>query len=442
MGRRSTRGIRKSYVEEHLALDDDDEPISVPDDQSKDDDFDAQTEGAVHDVDEDQDEEEEVEQAEPTSDEDGRSDDDGAGKAKDEPAQAKKQRNAGVGMVQSRKNFHEIPHYPLETRIVTRVYAGPLRRYARYSALRDAMYGPEYQRIKIIWDLEIRWTHFPVLPPMLPAEDPQGVIPSPWLPRGFERHHKQRGARWYDTYQTNSPNFQVTRALSPEQAQVFIPEADGDLTTLIGPWDKQKEFRLSQSGGLSLSSSGLPIEDPDSTDQTSNGWMFDVGGIPLAAAWAPTARQDIQVLAIATIPFSDQESTQSEDPSTEAAAKRTGSIQLWEFVADMPENRLASPSRRPPRFLGAHCFDWGRPKRLQFCPVPLDSSGTYGIMAVLCGDGKVRVIDAKYADDADVPFYGSSPPALCSQDSRSDSPQDGSNRPWLPSACWMITAWM
>ncbi|KXX76772.1 Transcription factor tau subunit sfc6 [Madurella mycetomatis] len=400
---RTTRGVRKRYVEEPIALDDDDEPISVPDDQSKDDDFDAQAHGP-HAPDEDNHEEDE-EEGEPTSDDERGSADEEAEQAKGQPTQPKKQRNTGAGMVQSRKSFHDIPHYPLETRIVTRVYAGPLRRYARYSALRDAMYGPEYQRIRIIWDLEIRWTDFPVLPPMLPPEDPQGVTPSPWLPRGFERDHEKRGFLWYDALRINSPQAQLSRVLPVEEAQHFIPHAGGDIATLVGPWDQQKEFRLGKGGSLSLSPSGLPVGDPDSGDTTPSGWMFDVGGIPLAVAWAPLSRQDIQVLAVAAIPFSDQEQPQSGDANTETAAKTSGCIQLWEFAADKHAKRLASPSQRPPMFLGAHCFDWGRPKRLQFCPVSLDSSSSYGIMAVLCGDGRARVMDAKWADDSGIPFY-------------------------------------
>lgn len=427
----STRGIRKRYVEEPVVFDDDDdegEPIPARDDESKDSDFDAQADAAVA---EDGDDDEDEEEGERTSDEEG-SGDKQAQEIGDQPAQAKKQRNAGVGMVQSRKSFHDIPTYPLETRIVTRVYAGPLRRYARYSALRDSMYGPEYHRIKIIWDLEIRWTDFPVLPPMLPPEDPQGIVPSPWLPRSFELDQVSRGALWYDALQTHSSQAQLSRLLSPEQAGHYIPQADGDLVTLVGPWNKQKEFRLSQGGRLSLGPSGLPLGGSDSDEATPNGWMFDVGGIPLAVAWAPLSRQDIQVLAVATIPFADQKPTQPGDTHTEEATKTSGCIQFWEFVADKPAKRLAAPSRQSPRFLGAHCSDWGRIKRLQFCPVPLDSSGSYGLIAVLCGDGRARVVDAKWTDDPDIPFYSSSDQTKGGDVLKlaADLPQDGSNPPW------------
>ncbi|KAH6856866.1 hypothetical protein B0I37DRAFT_85796 [Chaetomium sp. MPI-CAGE-AT-0009] len=397
---RSTRGVRKRYVEEPAAFDDEDEPVFAPDDQSKDDDdFDEQSEGPQAEDNDRQDD------GDATSEDDDAPNHAGVAEAKPDPGQPKKQRNTGAGMIQSRKGFHDIPHYPLETRIVTRVYAGPLRRYARYSALRDAMYGPEYARIKVIWDLEIRWADFPVLPPRLPPEDQQGVLPSPWLPSGYERDQEKRAFRWYDDVRASAPDIQRTHVLSPDEGQRLVPQAGGDIATLVGAWDRQKEFRLSQGGSLPTSPSGLPVDDPDSSDRTPSGWTLDVGGIPLAMSWAPLSREDIQVLAVATIPFSDQEPVLRGESDEDTAAKKTGCIQLWEFVPENHPGQLGSPSARPPRLLSVKCFEWGRPKRLAFCPIPLDSSGSYGLLALLNDDGSARVIDARVVGDEDAPLY-------------------------------------
>lgn len=393
---RTTRGVKKRYVEEPTVFDDDDEPIVVPDDQSNDDDFEAPPEDAPQPDEED----DNVDDAEPTSDEEDAPEhggaDEGTGEAKDHPSRpSRRQRNPGAGMIQSRKNFHDIPHYPLETRIVTRVYAGPLRRYARYSALRDTMYGPEYDRIKVIWDLEARWADFPVLPPRMPPEDHQGIIRSPWLPNGFERLQEKRATSWYLDHSLGSPLAQRSRRLRPRHGQELVPTAEGDIITLVGPWDKQKEVRLSPGNSFSVSPSGLPVDDPDCTDKTPSGWTLDVGGIPLAISWAPLTRQDIQVLAVATIPFSDQKPASKDGPKVEEVDQTAGCIQLWQFFPGRRPGELAFPSVEPPRLLGTKCFDWGRPKRLEFCPVPLDQCGLLGMLAVLSGDGKVRVIDVK-----------------------------------------------
>ena len=394
------RGERKRYVEEPL-ISDDDEPIIISENSTKDDDFEEPSDGPV-DQEDDDDEEEGV----PTSDDElapDNGDDDIA-----TSFTPKKQRNVGAGKIQGRKSFHEIPLYPLESRIVTRVYAGPLRRYARYSALRDVMFGPEYHRIKFIWDLEIRWANFPILPPKRTPEDQQGILPSPWLPRGFEREQEKRAFLWYEALRTNAPGLQRSRPLSPEQARPFIPDEGGDIITLVGPWDKQKEYRLRQGSSLQISDSGYPVEE-SSPKSTSTGWMFDVGGIPLAVAWAPSTRSDSQILAVATVPFSDQTMSNqgSATNSADGAQNATGCIQFWEFIPEkIGPGQLATPSAQPARFLGGKCFNWGRPKRLQFAPVPMESCGSLGILAVLCGDGKARVIDIKNLQSPGPTFDG------------------------------------
>ncbi|KAK5652089.1 hypothetical protein OQA88_10867 [Cercophora sp. LCS_1] len=387
-----TRGIRKRYTEDQFALEGDDEPISIPEEQSGDDDFDAQAEGQQAPDDDD------LEDADPTSEDDDENQSDG-GAMDDGTAQqpGKKVRNLGAGMIQSRKGVHDIPNYPLETRIVTRVYAGPLRRYARYSALRDSMYGPEYHRIKIVWDLDNRWREYSLLPPKLSPRSPKGITPSPWVRPGFEAAQEKATLQWYAGFGSNCSGFQQSEPLVPGHAESLMPQTKGGLAVMLGPWDQQSEVLLNPREGLTVSPSGAPIEDFNGTGGV-NGWMIDTGGIPLALAWAPSRRTDLQILAVASIPFQDQELV-SPTPATPEVVDTTGCIQLWSFRGDKPEGGLASPARKPPKLLAAQLFDWGRPKRMQWCPVPMDSAGVVGLLAVLCGDGKARIIEVKNIDD-------------------------------------------
>ncbi|KAK3687601.1 hypothetical protein B0T22DRAFT_132829 [Podospora appendiculata] len=417
---RQTRGIRKNYIEAPIIYYDDENDgnedehngrvvITISD--HSDDDFDAQAgEQQAEEEDDDADEDVQIVEPEPDSedeDDEAMQDGDPEGSRDKASPRQRKTRNTGAGMIQSRRGFHDIPQYPLETRIVTRVYAGPLRRYARYSALRDAMYGPEYQRIKIIWDLEMRWANFPVLPPRFPPQHAKGVVASPWLAPGFEQDQDRRALHWYDDYAVNSSAVQSSHFLPPKAGQRLIPRAGGDLVTFVGPYDAQKEVRLAQGCSASLSTTGLPINDPDVGDAAADdppaGWMLDIGGLPLAMGWAPSASRDVQVLAIAAVPFADQELGRPDDPKTTPEADSAGSVQLWEFAADADQKAagLAVPSACPPRLLHTVCFNWGRPKRLQWCPVPFSSADIYGMLAVLCGDGKARVIEVrKMGDDA------------------------------------------
>ncbi len=395
---RRTRGVRKRYTETPVDLDSDGEPLVVPDDQSADGDFDSQAEAHQP-----QDEEDDEEDAAPISDDDDGDDDPEAigsdEDAKGQTSQQKKQRNGRAGMIQSRKGFHDIPHYPLETRIVTRVYGGPLRRYARYSALRDIMFGPEYDRIKIIWDLDNRWVQLPLLPSKRGPNNPCGIVPSPWLPPGFEINQQKRALQWYDEYQERRfRDPQPQTLMEPPPAQLGPQKTEGDLITLVGPWDEQKEVVLRPGSGVALSPTGLPLDGPESTDETPSGWQFDVGGIPLATAWAPSHARDTQLLAVAVIPFSDQAPVKPQNTGATEEPDTIGCIQFWEFARGDQEGVIASPSRHPPTLILAKIFGWGRPKRLQWCPVPFNMGGLLGLLAVLCGDGKARVIEVKKTD--------------------------------------------
>ncbi|OIW28580.1 hypothetical protein CONLIGDRAFT_386937 [Coniochaeta ligniaria NRRL 30616] len=303
-------------------------------------------------------------------------------------------------------DYHELPGYPLDPRISTRAYTGPLKRGVRSGILRDVMYGPEYSKAKLIWDLNERWTKYAVLPSRHPPQHPEGVLASPWVPPGFELDQEKLAAKWYDEYMVLSTEKSRSHPVLAKHGARLIPQGQGDLAVLLGPVKSQKECRFTTSAGMALSAAGLPVDEPDTPGDAPNGWMFDVGGIVVALGWAPILTGDKQILSLAVVPHSDQANPVGDQPDTTAEdEKRHGSIQFWEFAWDRDEERRPRPSPSPPKFLSAKCFDWGRPKRMQWCPVSFGMAGLYGMLAVLCGDGRVRVLDAKPVDDSETTVY-------------------------------------
>ncbi len=101
-------------------------------------------------------------------------------------------RKKQLGANAYQNSYHELPPYPLEPRLMSRIYTGPLRRYARYGNLRDTMYGPEFSRIKTIWELDSRWTSHQILPPKFPPEHANGIMPSPGSPRIMRLSRRKR----------------------------------------------------------------------------------------------------------------------------------------------------------------------------------------------------------------------------------------------------------
>jgi transcription factor C subunit 6 len=311
--------------------------------------------------------------------------------------------------------YHKLPAYPLDPRISTRAYTGPLKRGARANILRDILYGPEFSKVKLVWELMERWTKYPVLPPRFPPQHPEGVLPSPWMPLGFELDQMKAACKWYDEYMVQSSDVPRSHPVLPKHGERLVPQAHGDVTVLLGPAENQKEYRFHQGAGKALSGSSLPVDDPENPDKGPNGWMFDVGGIVVALGWAPILTGDKQILALAVIPHSDQVKSMAEpDDITLEDEKKNGCVQFWEFEWERGEELQPRPSQKPPRFILAKCFDWGRPKRMQWCPVSFAMVGLYGILAVLCGDGRVRVVDVKAVQGSEQTSYGKSPLSLLS----------------------------
>lgn len=303
-------------------------------------------------------------------------------------------------------DYHELPVYPLDPRISTRAYTGPLKRGVRSGILRDIMYGPEYNKAKLIWDLYERWARYAVLPPRHPPQHPEGVLPSPWVPLGFEPDQEKLATNWYNGYTVQSTEKARSHPVLQKHGERLIPQGQGDLTVLLGPAKSQKEVKFTTSAGIALSAAGLPFDEPDTPSNAPNGWMFDVGGIVVALGWAPLLTGDKQILALAVIPHSDQARPTGDSDVAVEDEKRHGSIQFWEFGWDRDQNQRPRVSTRPPKFILAECFDWGRPKRMQWCPVSFGMAGLYGMLAVLCGDGRVRVLDVKTVEDSETAAYG------------------------------------
>lgn len=400
---RRTRGIRKKYNHDPLAILDDNShsdsnnsPLPPTGSPSSDDDFTHSPAVAANNVSDDDDDDDALPSnpSNASADDALPSDPDSGPKP---PARTRlkprRLRNAGAGMVQSRKSSHHIPTYPHETRVVTRVYAGPLRRYARYTALRDIMYGPEYHRIRIVWDMDNRFRDWALLPPR--RRGANGVTMTPWVPKGFERGEEARGVAVWEGKRSEA-----------EETGEKLPGVEG-VVALVGPWEGQEKVRFDVGEGreLEAKTGGAVLGEGDKV----GGWMFDVGGIPLAMAWAPSKGKEAQVLAVAAVPFSDQEPVRNQTvPVPEKPDTEPGWVQFWRVKRRKVEGEkgLALPDSSPPQLAMVKLFAWGRPKRLEWCPVPLDAAGLCGVLAVLFGDGRARVLDVDSMDDVVKTIYG------------------------------------
>lgn len=285
-----------------------------------------------------------------------------------------------------RGTVHAIPEYPSDTR-QARGYDGPLKPWTRALRLLKILYGPDPGHVKVIRGMLRKWFDSQTLPNMLDGEG--GVMHSPWLAEDYEEKERRWSRSWYEKYRAANQELQKTRKILSEHIEMFKPPSH-EMICFVGPFDKQQQVRTSYSSGIPITQSGEPLKTDDtesSSSQIPKGWLLDTGGIPLSIGWAPLRGHREQFLAVCTVPYADQE-LKTHDDSREADSdeNRRGSLQIW----SLPMHR---DDASPANLITSLQFDFGRSKRLQWCPVAPPDDHTVGMLAVLCGDGQARIIE-------------------------------------------------
>ncbi|KAL8371658.1 hypothetical protein RB595_001449 [Gaeumannomyces hyphopodioides] len=277
-----------------------------------------------------------------------------------------------------------------------RVYAGTLQRHDRFGLLLATMFGPDPRAVAVADDLRHHFANF-VLPARGRPPGPDRVLPSQWLPPAFETDQRRAFADWYRSVLDDPAARQKASPAPAKRRRKMLPRSpDGDLITFLGPHNNQRQEVIPQGEAISLSETWESADEKSPDAQQPAGWLADIGGIPLAIGWAPRREADAdQILALAVAPFADHAFYWSEKDLPKDSMT-SGSVQLWSFMSELDEKGIRRPSRKPPRRVSALCFNWGRPTRMEWCPIPASAEfeGFLGLMAVLC-DGKVHVVEAK-----------------------------------------------
>jgi transcription factor C subunit 6 len=303
--------------------------------------------------------------------------------------------------------------YPLASRQV-RFYFGPFRRWAKADDRCAVWFGRHPEDWNIVDSIDGRWRRCSTLPGRS-SNRGKGPIHSPWMPVGFEEAQIKVCSEWYRGYQhhtsqSHESRRQTWRLLSEnDAAEPYNIRAEGNLMTLLGPHHQQVEHVTQQNTGTAISPSGVPISEDAQGDVTSAAWLLDVGGLVLAMGWMPRPSFGIQFLALAVSPHSDQAPHNREDLLTPAEDRKHGIVQLWKFVGEKVGQGLIRPSNRAPQLSLVLCFDWGRATKLQWCPIRLISDSTSGLLAVLCSDEQLRVIEVPVLGQEDRTIYRSCP---------------------------------
>ncbi|KAI1496121.1 WD40-repeat-containing domain protein [Biscogniauxia marginata] len=305
------------------------------------------------------------------------------------------------------KNLGEVPPYPTDpSQRWTRSYIGPVKRWTRFTELTKFWYGDRKNYAKVVNSITKLWWVHEIVPPKLRSAGQLSRAQHGWMPSGFWEDQEIKFRQWYERYLKTRTSQQISTLLDKAGAfRWFLPQVDGELSVLLGHFSNQKEYHIKQGESICFSDSGVPIEKTDSDETNGGGWILDVGGVVISMGWAPAKGEVGQLLAMAVVPFSDQAFYRDLQDAPKESEKKEGTVQIWRFEADKDSQGVLQPARRSPKLVHAICFTWGRVMRMQWSPVPLTIDGQKGLLAVLCGDRRLRVIvvqDCSRKDGEDV----------------------------------------
>lgn len=291
----------------------------------------------------------------------------------------------------------EVRPYPADPAAKwTRSYVGPLTRWARFGDLCQYWFGDQKGYERVAQAYTSIWANQELTPPKLTSPAHLSIARSPWMPSSFCNDQETAFRLWYERYQSACSHRQRSAPVSRATALPhYLPQPDTELIALLGPFNDQKEYKFSPGHAMPLSHDSLPIEGPDGHPSAPAAFLLDVGGIVLSMGWAPTKGLVDQLLAMTVIPFSDQAYYETPEEAPKESTLKHGSIQIWGIATDKVTKGTMSLLKSAPSLLTVLCFEWGRAVRMQWCPVPLTVESRAGLLAVLCKDGRIRVIEVK-----------------------------------------------
>ena len=296
------------------------------------------------------------------------------------------------------KDATDLIPYPTDSRLTsTRLYHGMFQKLLR-TYFYDDYYGPGDDAVATAVEIFRRWATYEILPSKLLDED-KCPFPTPWVAENFESLQASTLRHWHRRYfeaaSDGAAVAQELQSFSGDEARPYLVDSVRDLAVLLGTSSSGQPQIFLRHHPVALNSTGeemsMPQGEPGST---LNGWMFDVGGLVACLAWAPRAERQVQVLALAVHPFTDQDLDAFESAGVSPTNQlQKGIVQLWIMRGRGETDAPCEPSCEPPRLACTLLLDCGRVKRLLWCPAsPSVEDDCVGLLGMLGADGVVHVV--------------------------------------------------
>ena len=221
--------------------------------------------------------------------------------------------------------------------------------------------------------------------------------------------------KWYDE-QGGREDFAKKQSFAPVDpidASSYLPPAQTCVRFLMGSYKEQKPINLESGTPMNLNDPWKLPNVPQDPKSLRHGWLFNMGDKVQALDWSPNQHGRRQYLAVSVVPLRGHNTNHPlyEAPKAPAYTPQPpykSSIQIWEFQASGENSVDVSIV---PKLRQVLCTEWGDIKSLYWCPVPRKEEQTdtnpdvvhLGLIAAVCGDGAIRVLDVSTSTRGDVP---------------------------------------
>ncbi|KAI9786617.1 MAG: hypothetical protein M1839_006168 [Geoglossum umbratile] len=229
---------------------------------------------------------------------------------------------------------------------------------------------------------------------------------------------------------------QKTRNLTDKEGSLYLPKPESEShRVLLGPKDAQKlvlvgagkAIGLRDSWGEADDMTREPTSQKDKTQESQrDGWIFNISAKVLCMDWLPSQPSGTQYLALGTVLLAGgKDDTYSmgkivseglgeitPSPAFAPAPPKSNCLQIWSFAVSVEPGKQVFDLNEPPRLYLGICTDWGDIKHFKWCPTQslkavenADGMVSFGLLAAIWGDGKLRVLDVQHREGRDIPAY-------------------------------------
>lgn len=221
-----------------------------------------------------------------------------------------------------------------------------------------------------------------------------------------EQRRIERTEAWEWYYKRDGrTSFQEKQVIEPLTKDVESYLGNADCQFIAGNLSQQSMFVLEPREVLNVGGP-WPVS-VEGSDGSRSGWIINNGEPAECLDWAPNRDGKSQFLAIGGSskilrPKGEDAFKGQSTPAFTPASPTLASIQIWE-LASIPSagNTITLDPNSKPVLRAALCVDWGPVKQFKWAPFhresPRDDPDTEGIhlglLAILCGDGAVRILD-------------------------------------------------